>query len=236
MQKVLHYAWKCRILPLRQLLTTDGREVEVIDPGQSNPNAGPDFFNAKIRIGGTVWAGNVEIHLRSSDWFRHGHHEDGAYDNVVLHVAEVVDAEVVTKSGKVLPQLEIPIPDSLKQNYEDLLMTMDYPRCHRIIPTLPSILVHSWMDALLVERLKERSDRVLKILAETQGDWNRALMVTLARNFGFSLNGEVFERWGKLLPLHATAKHRDNLMQVKAIFLGTAGLIGKIKDEREVIS
>lgn len=232
MEKVLHYAWKCRILPLRQLLTTDGREVEVIDPGQSNPNAGPDFFNAKIRIGGTVWAGNVEIHLRSSDWFRHGHHEDGAYDNVVLHVAEVVDAEVVTKSGKVLPQLEMPIPDSLKQNYEDLLMTMDYPRCHRIIPTLPSILVHSWMDALLVERLKERSDRVLKILAETQGDWNRALMVTLARNFGFSLNGEVFERWGKLLPLHATAKHRDNLMQVKAIFLGTAGLIGKIKDEQ----
>lgn len=228
---MLHYAWKCRILPLRQLMTTDGREVEVIDPGQSNPNAGPDFFNAKIRIGETIWAGNVEIHLRSSDWQRHGHTEDAAYDNVVLHVVEVVDTDVMTHSGKLVPQLEIPIPDNLRRNYEDLLATMDYPRCHSIIPTLPSLLIHSWMDALLVERLKERSERVLKRLDETQGDWSRALMVTLARNFGFSLNGDAFERWGRQLPLHAAAKHRDNLLQVEALFIGTAGLTGRVESE-----
>lgn len=227
MEKVLHYAWKCRILPLRQLMTTDGREVEVVDPGMSNPNAGPDFFNAKIRIGDTMWAGNVEIHLRSSDWKRHGHHEDAAYDNVILHLVECADTQVYTLSGKELPQVEMPIPEQLRHGYEDLLATMDYPRCHRIIPRLPALLKHSWMDALLVERLKERSERVLQRLKDTRGDWNRTLLITLARSFGFGLNGDAFERWAGLLPLHATAKHRDNMLQVEAIFLGTAGLTGR---------
>ncbi len=231
MEKVLHYAWKCRILPLGQLVTTDGREVEVIDPGLINTNAGPDFFNAKIRIGGTLWAGNVEIHLRASDWYRHGHQDDTAYDNVVLHVVETADTEVETSNGKHPAQLEMPIPEQLRRNYEELLTTMDYPRCHRIIPSLPSLLVHSWMDALLVERLKERSERVIQRLNDANGDWERALMVTLARNFGFSLNGDAFERWGRLLPLHATGKHRDDIFQVTALFLGTAGLVHKTNDE-----
>lgn len=232
MEKVLHYAWKCRIFPLGQLYLADGREVEVIDPGQSNPNAGPDFFNAKIRIDGMEWVGNVEIHLRSSDWFRHGHHKDSAYNNVILHVTEVADVEVETLGGERPPQLVMPIPDWLRHSYDHLLQTMDYPRCHSIIPSLPNILVHSWMDALLVERLMERSERVIERLQDTQGDWNRALMVTLARNFGFSLNGDAFERWGRILPLHAAGKHRDDLFQIEALFLGTAGLIGKTNDER----
>lgn len=232
MEKLLHYAWKCRILPLHQLFTTDGRSVEVIDPGLSNPNAGPDFFNAKIRIGETMWAGNVEIHLRASDWYRHGHDRDAVYDNVILHVAEVVDEEVRTSSGKVLPQVVFTIPDTLRRNYEELLTTMDYPRCHRFIPQIPSLMVHSWMDALLCERLKERSEKVLNRVEETLGDWSRALMVTLSRNFGFSLNGDPFERWGRILPLHAAAKHRDDLFQLQALFLGTAGLLGKVEDEK----
>lgn len=231
MEKLLHYAWKCKIFPLQQLITTDGRSVEVVDTGLYNPNAGPDFFNAKIRIGETMWAGNVEIHLRSSDWYRHGHHLDAAYDNVILHVAEVADTEVETLSGKQLPQITMPIPDTLRHGYMELLTTMDYPRCHKMIPSIPTFTVHSWMDTLLCERLMERSDKVLKRVEDTRGDWSRALIVTLARNFGFSLNGDTFERWGNLLPLHATAKHRDNLFQLHALFLGTAGLIDKCNDE-----
>lgn len=232
MEKLLHYAWKCRILPLHQLLTTDGREVEIIDPGLTNPNAGPDFFNAKLRVGETMWAGNIEIHLRSSDWYRHGHDGDMAYDNVILHVVGVADMDVQTSSGKTLPQLVLPIPEQLKQNYQTLLTTMDYPRCHSFVPSIPKMLVHSWMDALLCERLSERSERVLQRLRDTGGDWNHALMITLARNFGFSLNGDAFERWGRILPLSAARKHADDLFQIEALFLGTAGLLDKRGDER----
>lgn len=231
MEKLLHYAWKCRILPLRQLFTTDGQEVEIIDPGMSNPNAGPDFFNAKIRIGETMWVGNVEIHIRASDWYRHGHQDDKAYDNVILHVVGEADMDVEMSNGKTPPQMELPLPESLKQDYQTLLTTMDYPRCHHFVPTISKMLVHSWMDALLCERLKERSERVIKRLDDTGGDWNHALMITLARNFGFSLNGDAFERWGRLLPLAAAGKHRDDLMQVQALFLGTAGLLEKVNDD-----
>ena len=129
MEQLLHYVWKHRILPLGTLCTTSGQEVEVIDPGLHNHDAGPDFFNAKVRIGGQVWVGNVEIHLRSSDWQRHGHQLDPAYNNVILHVAEVVDAEVVTQDGKQLPQLCLPIPEDVSEHYAELCRTEDYPRC-----------------------------------------------------------------------------------------------------------
>ena len=225
MEQLLHYVWKHRILPLGKLCTTSGQEVEVIDPGLHNHDAGPDFFNAKVRIGGQVWVGNVEIHLRSSDWQRHGHQLDPAYNNVILHVAEVVDAEVVTQDGKQLPQLCLPIPEDVSEHYAELCRTEDYPRCWRIIPSLSRLTVHSWMSALLAERLAERAQRCLDWLKAVDGDWERTLFVALARNFGFGVNGDAFEAWGKALPLHAAAKHRDDLFQLEALFLGTAGLL-----------
>ena len=225
MEQLLHYVWKHRILPLGKLCTTSGQEVEVIDPGLHNHDAGPDFFNAKVRIGGQVWVGNVEIHLRSSDWQRHGHQLDPAYNNVILHVAEVVDAEVVTQDGKQLPQLCLPIPEDVSEHYAELCRTEDYPRCWRIIPSLSRLTVHSWMSALLAERLEERAQRCLDWLKALDGDWERTLFVALARNFGFGVNGDAFEAWGKALPLHAAAKHRDDLFQLEALFLGTAGLL-----------
>ena len=117
MEKLLHYIWKHRILPLSELRTTDGRSVEVIDPGLLNMHAGPDFFNAKVRIDGVMWVGNVEIHERSADWFLHGHDTDAAYNNVVLHVAAVVDADVVTERGDHLPQVQLAVPQQVLSNY-----------------------------------------------------------------------------------------------------------------------
>lgn len=225
MERLLHYVWKHRLLPLRALLTTDGQELEIIDPGLANTNAGPDFFNAKVRIGQTMWAGNVEIHLRSSDWFRHGHEGDERYDNVILHVASVVDCDVTTCSGKRLPQLQLDIPASLSQRYETLQRTEDYPRCYRIIPRLDIFRVHAWMDTLTVERLEERAQQVKGRLKATNGNWEWALFITLARNFGFGLNGDAFEAWAGRIPLNRIGKHRDELFQIEAIFLGMAGLL-----------
>ena len=219
------------MLPLRELKTCDGIDVEIIDPGMSNMNAGPDFFNAKVRINGVMWAGNVELHLRSSDWYRHGHQDDPAYDNVILHVATEVDMEVKTHAGKVVPQLQLPIPEKLKEDYHQLLETMDYPRCHKLIPQFDVMKVHAWMDALLDERLHERASLVLKRLELVNRDWEHAFMMTMARSFGFSLNGDAFERWARLVPFHAAGKHRNNLLQVEAIFLGVAGLLEKVGDE-----
>ena len=213
------------MLPLGPLATTDGQEVEVIDSGLHNHDAGPDFFNAKVRIGGTMWVGNVEIHLRSSDWLRHGHQADAAYNNIILHVVEIADADITTADGKHPPQLCLPIPDGVRQHYAELCQTEDYPRCWRIIPSISRLTVHSWMSALLAERLMERAGRCLHWLEAVDGDWERTLFTALARNFGFGVNGDAFEAWGRCFPLHAAAKHRDDLFQLEALFLGTAGLL-----------
>lgn len=232
MERLLHYVWKHKILPLKALVTEDGQEVEVIDPGLHNHDQGPDFFNAKIRLGNTIWAGNVEVHLRSSDWYRHSHDSDPAYNSVILHVVGEIDGEVRTQAGKTLPQLRLDIPESIRQSYEELCRTEDYPRCHRIIPSIPKLKVHQWMDALLVERLKERSEQVTARAERTGGDWERATFVTLSRSFGFGLNGDAFERWAMRIPLSAAGKHRDDLFQIEALFLGMAGLIGEVQTIR----
>ena len=237
MERLLHYVWKHKMLPLKSLMTENGQEVEVIDPGLHNHDQGPDFFNAKIRLGGTLWAGNVEVHLRSSDWYRHGHDNDPAYNSVILHVVGEIDEEVRNAEGKTLPQVQLDIPQKIRQSYEELCRTEDYPRCHRIIPSVPQLRVHQWMDALLVERLKERSELVAERAERTGGDWERATFVTLSRSFGFGLNGDAFERWAMRIPLQAAGKHRDNLFQIEALFLGMAGLIEEVKmvkDEEEI--
>lgn len=225
MEKLLHYVWKHKIFPLSPLCTTSGEAVEVLDPGLHNTHAGPDFFNAKVRIGGTLWVGNVELHLRSSDWRRHGHDSDPAYNNVILHVAETIDQEVVTADGQRPPQLQLTIPDSVRENYAALCTTDDYPRCWPIVPQLSALTVHSWMSALLAERLQERAQLCLDRLSAVDGDWERALFITLARNFGFGVNGDAFELWARHFPLYAAAKHRDDPFQLEALFLGSAGFL-----------
>ena len=162
MEQLLHYCWKHKILPLNELETTDGQPVEVIDPGLHNHHAGPDFFNAKVKINGTLWVGNVEIHQKSSDWYVHGHDHDAAYDNVVLHVVGTVDTDVKTSSGHFLPQVRIEVPTSVKDHYEELLATDNYPPCYRIIPSLPRLLVHSWTSALQTERLEQKTEAILR--------------------------------------------------------------------------
>ncbi len=225
MEKLLYYIWKYKLLPLKPLQTTDGRSVEVLDPGTLNRNAGPDFFNAKIKLDDTTWVGNVEIHLRSADWYTHGHHEDCHYNNVVLHVTALADRSVTTADGKELPQLVLEVPEYMKENYKELCHTTDYPRCHRIIPHIDRLTAHSWMNSLLYERLEQRAQTVTNRVEQLQGDWEQAYFITLARNFGFGVNGDAFETWAKHIPLQSVAHHRDNLFQIEALFMGQAGLL-----------
>lgn len=225
MEQLLHYIWKHKIFPLRRLETTDGLSVEVIDPGLHNGDAGPDFFNAKVRIGGTMWVGNIEIHDRSSDWYAHGHHRDSRYDNVILHIAATIDSEVRTSNGNTLPQMRLEVPPDVSSNYERLLHEDRYPPCHRLISDLPSISVHSWMSALQTERLEQKTEAIYARVARCDGSWEDAFFVTLARNYGFGTNSEAFETWALNMPMTHIARHRDDIFQTEALFLGQAGLL-----------
>ena len=225
MEELLHYVWKHKLLPLTELQTTDGRVIEILDPGLHNRNAGPDFFNAKVKIGGTLWVGNVEIHMKSSDWYRHGHDRDAHYNNVVLHVVALADMEAKTQDGNYLPQMVLQIPQPLKDNYEVLLHNDQYPPCYRIIPDLTRLTVHSWMAALQTERLEQKTEAIQRRVDQCDGSWEDAYFVTLARNYGFGINGEAFEQWALNVPLRAVGKHRDDLFQIEAIFMGQAGLL-----------
>lgn len=225
MEQLIHYVWKHKLFPLTELKTTDGQEVEVIDAGLHNHNAGPDFFNAKVKIGGTLWVGNVEIHDRASDWFLHRHDRDPNYNNVILHVAESIDVDVKTREGDYPPQMRLQVPTDVREHYEELLTTDEYPACYRIIPSLSKLMVHSWMSALQTERLEQKTEAIAQRVKDCDGSWEAAYFVTLARNYGFGINGDAFETWAKQIPLQSIAHHRDNLMQIEAFFLGQAGLL-----------
>ncbi len=225
MEQLLHYVWKHKMFPLGELQTTDGLRVEVIDPGLHNHHSGPDFFNAKIKINGTLWVGNVEIHDKSSDWFLHGHDKDKAYDNVVLHVTGNPDRDVTNTEGQYIPQMQLDVPNIVRENYEELLRTDQYPPCYKIIPDLPRLTIHSWMAALQTERLEEKTEAIQRRADRMNGSWEDAYFMTLARNYGFGINGDAFEEWAAHIPFSAVAHHRDNLFQIEAIFLGQAGLL-----------
>ena len=225
MEILLHYCWKHKMLPLGELKTTDGHTVEVIDPGLHNRHAGPDFFNAKIRINGTLWVGNVEIHEKSSDWYLHGHDRDKAYDNVILHVATTIDTDVRMANGLFVPQMQLVVPDKVKEHYEELLSIDQYPPCYQIIPSLTRLMVHSWMSALQTERLEQKTEAIRQRVQQCEGSWEAGYFVTLARNFGFGVNGDAFELWARNVPLKEVAHHRDDLFQIEAIFMGQAGLL-----------
>lgn len=210
---------------MRQLATTDSQAVEVIDTGLHNTHSGPDFVNAKVKLGDTVWVGNIEIHVRSSHWYVHGHDQDTAYNNVILHIAAEVDADIRTCNGRTVPQMQLSVPHEVAQHYRQLLTIDKYPPCHEVIATMPQLTLHAWMAALHTERLEQKTHQIVQRLQQCNGDWETALFVTLARNYGFGINGEAFELWAKSVPLHAVDHHRDDLFQIEAFFMGQAGLL-----------
>ncbi|MGN1263530.1 MAG: DUF2851 family protein [Prevotella sp.] len=225
MEQLLHYVWKHRLITAAAMTTADGREVEIIDPGLHNGNAGPDFFNAKIKIDGTLWVGNVEIHDKASQWMAHGHHTDSAYDNVVLHVVGTDDAAVTDSQGRPVPQMVLEVPQHVADNYHELMTTERFPPCYKIVPQLQRLTVSAWMAALQTERLERKTADIRRRAELKGGSWEDACFVTLARNYGFGVNGDAFEEWAMNVPLQAVAHHRDDIFQVEALFMGQAGLL-----------
>lgn len=218
MEMLMQYMWEHRLWGARELATNDGRRVRVIDPGRRNTDAGPDFFNAKVEIDGCLWAGNVEIHYRASDWHRHGHDDDPAYDTVVLHVVAKDDAPVVRANGERIPQMVMECTAEIADRYAALVnSTVELP-CRQVIREMTSLDVAEWVQSLIFERLADKSRRVKGLLDRFHGSWEDTCYVTLARTIGFGTNSDAFELLAKSLPLNLLHKHADSLLQLEALF------------------
>ena len=207
MERLLHYVWKYKLYASTPLTTTEGLPIAVIDPGIQNTDAGPDFFNAKIKIDGTVWAGSVEIHEKASDWLLHHHDSDKAYDSVILHVTGVNDASICRMNGEPIPQLILSVPERIQD--------------------VDSVHLASWMDALLGERLERKTEDIYRLLDQYQEDWNEVFYILLTRSFGFGVNSDAFEWLAKSLPLRYIQKQRASESQVEAMLFGQAGMLSE---------
>ena len=225
MERMLQYIWKHRLYAESDFVTTEGTPVLVIDAGIQNTDAGPDFFNAKIRIGNTVWVGNVEIHNRSSDWFQHRHQKDKLYDTVILHVIRHHDAAVYRTGGDAILQAVLPIPEKIERNIEWLLLRDTPVSCAESIASVSSLYLSDWMSALRTERLERKTEDIFIRLKKNLKDWNEIFYITLMRNFGFGVNGDAFELLATSLPYKYILKHRNNPLQIEALFFGQAGLL-----------
>ena len=225
-EEFLHYVWQFRIYG-PELELVSGEKISVLHPGEHNNDSGPDFFNARIRMGDTVWAGNVEVHINSSDWVRHRHQEDKAYDNVILHVVFRHDQPISRQDGTEIPTLilEDKLSRQAWKRYLQFMASRSWIPCENIFRDLDKTLVSSWLDCLLVERLERKAGQVEQLLQLSGNDWNQAFYRLLARNMGFKLNNEAFEQLAASLPYSYLQKHADDLFQLEAMIFGQAGLL-----------
>ncbi|RFZ81083.1 DUF2851 family protein [Mucilaginibacter terrenus] len=224
----LHYVWKFRLFNRIGLYTTDGEELQVYSAGLHNKHAGADFQNARIRIGDETWAGTVELHINSSDWHKHGHSMDGAYDNVILHVVYNHDTPIILPNGRLLPTLELKdrIPGELHHSYHNLVFGKNIViPCEGSIKRVDPLTMQNWLTRILVERLEKRAEAVTAALEKNRGDWEETFYQFLAANFGFKTNALPFELLAKSLPQNILAKHKNNPMQIEALIFGQAGLL-----------
>ena len=233
---LLHYIWQREIFRSYPQFTTDGRRIEVLSVGQHNYDAGPDFSNVHLRLinadgSAEEWWGNVEMHVRSSDWNAHHHQSDPRYENVVLHVVRKADKEVYDSHGRALVQCELQYPD--EQDYLTELLNdaklMDSPlgthRCGKWLENDPDLLTQGWKQTMLRRRLECKKRSIERLLTITNGNWEHAFYISLAHYFGFHVNGIPFEQLAIITPLNYLQKHRDNLNQLTAMLLGQSGLL-----------
>jgi hypothetical protein len=224
----LQYIWKFRLFDMTALQSTDGETLEIVSPGLQNTNAGPDFTDAKVRIADTLWVGNAEVHLASSGWQQHGHHTDGAYDNVILHVVYQDDEPVYRGNGTKVPTLVLfdRISPELYDRYHRLIFgEKQFIPCEAQIKQVDNLLIQNWLTRVLIERLQNRSIALTEALKTNRGDWEETFYQFLAANFGFKINALPFELLAKSLPQNILARHKNNPMQIEALIFGQAGFL-----------
>ena len=226
-EELLQFIWENRLFETENLFTTGGLPVEIIDTGRRNSNAGPDFFNARIKIDDTIWVGNVEVHRTSGDWNRHNHQNDAAYNNVILHVVGSADSAVFRQNGEEIPELVLKFPDYLIENYQTLITSKSWIPCSEKFHKIDPFVLQMGFNRLMIERLEDKTTEILTRLKQNNNDWNETFYQELARSFGFKVNSLPFEMLAKSLPLNILAKHKNSLFQTEALLFGSSGLLNE---------
>ena len=229
----LHYIWKFKKFALADLKTTNGESISIINSGQYTQLSGPDFFNAQVEIDGQKWAGNVEIHLKSSDWYAHHHEKDDNYDSVILHVVWEHNSEIFRKNNTEIPVLELKnlISPTVLNNYESLMAPKSWIYCEKQIQNIDEFTLKSWQERLFFERLERKSIPIQKLLVETNHDWEAVLFSALAKNFGLNTNGEIFLKIANSIPFHIVRKECFEVENLEALIFGNSGLLDSEKED-----
>lgn len=221
----MQYLWNHRLFRSKEFTISDGSTLSIVFPGIWNKSSGPDFFNARLKIGDQTWAGNVEIHYRSSDWYRHGHQHDPAYQNIILHVVMIDDRDVYNDQGSVIPCLIIQDEYNLYPYYRDLVEREHWVACEPYLPRLGEMVDESWFSRLGIERLEEKSQKIEDWLKAVRNNWEECFYLLLASAFGQKVNAIPFEMLARSIPLQVVHQIRDKPFSLYALFLGQAGLL-----------
>jgi len=231
-EEFLHYLWKYSLYDPEKLTDGSGNRITVLRPGEYNRDSGPDFFNARISVDGTVWVGNIEIHTRSSYFDAHGHQYDPVFDNVILHVVADNDKKVFNTRGEEILTVAISFDPDLYDRYTNLVNNPFIIACQDKVRKINPFLLSHWLSSLVIERLKVKAESISRIFSETRNDWEETFYRQLTRYFGFRINTEPFEMLSSALPFRILRKHADNLFQIEALLFGTAGMLeeGLFKD------
>jgi hypothetical protein len=226
----LHYIWKYQYFDKNQLKTTAGLPVNIISPGHYNTDAGPDFLNAKIKVDGMEWYGNVEIHLNNQDWYRHQHHKDPLYDNVILHVCWDGNSDARRSDGTEMPiiLLKNRLINGYYTNYKSLIKNKDSIACQKYFHKVERLKVFSMFDKSATERLKRKANYAMETLKANKGDWEATIYQLIAINLGATKNKEPFQQLTQVLPISILQHYRQNIFQVEALIFGMAGYLGEV--------
>ncbi len=232
-ERLLHFIWQFQYFNKSELTTLTGEPVQVLFAGQYNTNQGPDFSDAKIKIGKTTWAGTVELHIKTSDWKKHNHQSDTNYNNVILHVVWEDDG---SQNSVPVIELKDKVSKILLERYEELMNATSFIPCEKSILTAKDITWKSWKDRLLVERLLRKSKIAETHLQQNNYHWEETFWWLLAKNFGMKVNADAFEAIAKSVSINILAKHKSQIHQLEALLLGQAGLLeGIFKDDYPVM-
>lgn len=229
-EDLLHFIWKYKKLQLKEMVTSNNETLVIMEVGRHNREAGPDFFNAKIKIGDQLWAGNVEIHINSSDWYAHYHEQDSKYDNVILHVVWKDDMVIYRKDKTAIPTLELKkyIPKNILNNYRKLFESQGtkFINCEKEIAGVSRFNFNNWLERLYIERLEQKTILIDELLVSSKNDWEEVLFTMLLRNFGLKINGDSFLSLATALDFSIVRKLQKHSLQLESVLFGLAGLLG----------
>lgn len=232
-EEFLHYLWKFKKFDVLNLKTFHEERITIVNVGQYLELAGPDFFNAQITIGNQKWAGNVEIHLKSSDWYVHHHERDSAYENVILHVVWEHDTEIFRSNNTEIPVLELKkyVDEATIANYHLLMEPKSWIFCEKDLNSIDEFTFKNWQERLFFERLERKSKPIFDLLEQTNQDWEAVLFCLLAKNFGLNTNGAVFLNIAQSIPFSIIRKESFEIENIEALLLGKAGLLDSEKED-----